>query len=465
MLKIQLVEDEALFAKSVARRLEREGYEVDISPNITLAKDALDNSLPDILLLDVRLPDGSGLDLLSEIRLRDDSAWKALPVIIMTAYGELEDAISAMKLGATDYLKKPVDLDELILTLSKVVANKQIKQQLDYSHVRDSQSIDKTTMIGASKAVIGLRQQIVRIAHLVNKSIDNHPVVLIRGETGTGKDVAARLYHQSGNWHNQPFVHVDCASLPSELIEAELFGYERGAFTNAHQAKAGLIEVAEGGTLFLDEVGELPLELQAKLLNVLERRLVRRLGSTKEIAISAHFVAATNRNLNDMVAEGTFRSDLLFRLNILELILPSLRERTEDINRLVDYFIDKISRRYGLASPVLSPEAIAAMQAYSWPGNIRELQHVLERAVMLCQHGVINSADLLFQTQPAITKIDAFTATTASSQKFEKMTLEEVEKYLIEQSLLRTGGNVSQSARELGLTRMAMRYRMDKYQL
>jgi len=460
MLKIHLVEDETLFAKSVARRLEREGYQVDISPTITQAKVSLESDLADILLLDVRLPDGSGLDLLQEIRSRDDVAWKALPVIIMTAYGELEDAISAMKLGATDYLKKPVDLDELILTLSKVVANKEIKQQLDYSHVRDAQSLDQTTMVGTSKAITALRHQIERISHLVDKSTDNHPVVLICGETGTGKDVAARLYHQYGNWNNKPFVHVDCASLPSELIEAELFGYERGAFTNAHQAKAGLIEVAEGGTLFLDEVGELPLELQAKLLNVLERRVVRRLGSTKEIVISAHFVAATNRNLTDMVAEGTFRSDLLFRLNILELVLPSLRERREDITSLVDYFTDKISRRYGLTSPILSTESLSAMQNYSWPGNIRELQHVLERAVILCQQGVINSADLFLQVQPKVIEPSA-----TSRQPFENMKLEEVEKYLIEQSLLRTRGNVSQSARELGLTRMAMRYRMDKYQL
>jgi len=462
MLKILLVEDETLFAKSVARRLEREVYHVDIAPNITQAKQSLSTSLPDILLLDVRLPDGSGLDLLGEIRARDEQAWQSLPVIIMTAYGELDDAISAMKLGATDYLKKPVDLDELVLTLSKVVANSQIKQQLDYSHVRDSQTVDKTTMVGTSKAVTALRKQIARIAHLVEKSVDNHPVVLIRGETGTGKDVAARLYHQSGSWYDKPFVHVDCASLPSELIEAELFGYERGAFTNAHQAKAGLIEVAEGGTLFLDEVGELPLELQAKLLNVLERRVVRRLGSTKEVAISAHFVAATNRNLNQMVSDGTFRSDLLFRLNILELVLPSLRERSEDITVLVAYFVDKLSRRYGLATPALSSDAITIMKQYSWPGNIRELQHVLERAVMLCQEDIIDGSDLLLQAQSSV--IDSHTS-AESSQRFENMKLEDVEKYLIEQSLLRTNRNVSLSARELGLTRMAMRYRMDKYQL
>ena len=462
MLRIHLVEDETLFAKSVARRMEREGYEVEISSSLTVAQDALNKNVPDILLLDVRLPDGNGLDLLRDIRSREDRDWKILPVIIMAAYGEIDDAISAMKLGATDYLKKPVDLDELVLTVSKVLANKEIKQQLDYSHVRDSHHTDKIiTMIGTSKAVTELRKQIERIALLVEKSIDNHPVLLITGDTGTGKDVAARLYHQSGHWRDKPFVHVDCASLPSELIEAELFGYERGAFTNAHQAKAGLIEVAEGGTLFLDEVGELPLELQAKLLNVLERRVVRRLGSTKEVTVSAHFVAATNRNLNEMVAEGLFRSDLLFRLNILELVLPSLKDRSEDIMLLVAHFVDKLSRRYGLLAPTLSSEAIMTLGQYSWPGNIRELQHVLERAIMLCQHGSINSKDLLLQPQPLTNS----RLSSAESQSFENMKLEDVEKHLIEQSLLRTNKNVSQSARELGLTRMAMRYRMDKYQL
>jgi len=461
MLKVHLVEDETLFAKSVARRIERDGYEVEISATVTQAQLSLENGLPDILLLDVRLPDGSGLDLLREIRMRDDNAWKTLAVIIMTAYGELDDAVSAMKLGATDYLKKPVDLDELMLTISKVLANKQVKQKLDYSHLRDSQLVDKTTLIGSSKAVTVLRQQIVRIAQLVDKSTDTHPVVLIRGETGTGKDVAARFYHQSGSWHDKPYVHVDCASLPNELIEAELFGYERGAFTNAHQAKPGLIEAAEGGTLFLDEVGELPLELQAKLLNVLERRVVRRLGSTKEITISAHFVAATNRNLSAMVAEGSFRSDLLFRLNILELVLPPLTERGDDISLLVVHFVAQISRRYGLSPATLSADALAEIQQYTWPGNIRELQHVLERAVMLCQQSVITSTDLLLQTQAATNN----TTVTSDKVQFEQMKLDDVEKYLIEQALLRNHGNVSQSARQLGLTRMAMRYRMDKYQL
>ena len=462
MINVLLVEDETLFAKSVLRRLEKEGYQGNIVASIDDARQSLQSVLPDILLLDIRLPDGSGLDLLAEIRAREDVNWKSLPVIVMTAYGELDDAISAMKLGATDYLKKPVDLDDLVLTLSKVLATQQLKQQLNYSHVRDRQGLDAIEMIGTSVATQAVRHHLERIAQLVANSRDSHPVMLIRGETGTGKDVAARLYHQLGNWHTQPFVHVDCASLPSELIEAELFGYERGAFTNAHQSKVGLMEVAEGGTLFLDEVGELPLALQAKLLNVIERRVARRLGATKEYPVLAHFVAATNRNLNDMVAEESFRSDLYFRLNVLELELPPLRTREEDIPLLAQHFIEKVSRRYGLKTPELLSDALQSLKHYSWPGNIRELQHVLERAVMLCRNEQIKAEDLSLKTAPERVSENIV---SSDLNQLETMTLDEVEKYLIERALARTANNVSRAARELGLTRMAMRYRMDKYKL
>lgn len=462
MINVLLVEDETLFAKSVLRRLEKEGYKGSIVSTIADAHHSIKTALPDLLLLDIRLPDGNGLDLLAEIRLRDDACWKSLPVIVMTAYGELDDAISAMKLGATDYLKKPVDLDDLTLTISKVLATQQLKQQLTYSHIRDRQAVDTIEMIGTSQAAHDVRHHLGRIAQLVGNSRDSHPVMLIRGETGTGKDVAARLYHQLGDWHMQPFVHVDCASLPSELIEAELFGYERGAFTNAHQAKAGLIEVAEGGTLFLDEVGELPLALQAKLLNLIERRVARRLGTTKEYPVSAHIVAATNRNLDDMVAEGLFRSDLYFRLNVLELELPPLRERKQDILLLAHYFIEKIARRYGLKPPELLDSALQSLLHYSWPGNIRELQHVLERAVMLCRNDQIQADDLVLKIDSSA---KADTIASPILNELEKMTLDEVEKYLIGRALQRTANNVSQAARALGLTRMAMRYRMDKYKL
>jgi DNA-binding NtrC family response regulator len=457
MLNVLLIEDETLFAKSVLRRLEREGHKGVITASLQAGKAALQKTSPDVLLLDVRLPDGNGLDLLREIRSQDNG--KKLPVVMMTAYGELEDAVNAMKLGATDYLKKPVDLDELVLTLSKVMQTQKLSQQLDYSQVRETHGHEQITMIGFSHVMQRLRQQIEHIAGLVDKGRGEHPVILITGDTGTGKDVLARLYHQLGSWRQRPFVHVDCAGLPGELIEAELFGYEKGAFTNAHQAKPGLIEVAEDGTLFLDEVGELPLELQAKLLNVLERRQVRRLGSTREHRVNAHVVAATNRDLKQMVAEGRFRSDLYFRLNVLEIHLPPLHERKEDIAPLAAHFVETVSRRYGLSAPAFSADAVATMNRYSWPGNIRELQHVVERAVMLSQQGMIGPEQLMLHGLPSDNKPEQ------GLEQLTQMTLEQVEQYLIEQALERTAGNVSRAARELGLTRMAMRYRMEKYGL
>lgn len=459
MLNVLLIEDETLFAKSVLRRLQREGHTGAIKASLEAGRAALKTKLPDVILLDVRLPDGSGLDLLKEIRA--NAAWQTLPVVMMTAYGELEDAVTAMKIGATDYLKKPVDLDELVLTLSKVMQTQKLSLQLDYSQVRETHGIEPATMIGYSHTIQAVRQQVERIANLVDKAEQEHPVILVSGETGTGKDVIARIYHQAGSWRHRPYVHVDCAALPAELIEAELFGYERGAFTNAHQAKPGLIEVAEDGTLFLDEVGELPLSLQTKLLNVLERRQVRRLGSTREVPVQAHFIAATNRDLKQMVADGRFRADLFFRLNVLGLHLPPLRERQEDIALLAVHFVDVVARRYGLDAPVFSDDAVQILQSYSWPGNIRELQHVVERAVMLSPQGVIESSQLMLQAPTAATSENDYSGVDSLSE----MTLEQVEKYLIENALEKTAGNVSRAARKLGLTRMAMRYRMEKYQL
>lgn len=459
MLNVLLIEDETLFAKSVLRRLQREGHTGAIKASLEAGRAVLKIKLPDVILLDVRLPDGSGLDLLKEIRA--NAAWQTLPVVMMTAYGELEDAVTAMKIGATDYLKKPVDLDELVLTLSKVMQTQKLSLQLDYSQVRETHGIEPATMIGYSHTIQAVRQQVERIANLVDKAEQEHPVILVSGETGTGKDVIARIYHQAGSWRHRPYVHVDCAALPAELIEAELFGYERGAFTNAHQAKPGLIEVAEDGTLFLDEVGELPLSLQTKLLNVLERRQVRRLGSTREVPVQAHFIAATNRDLKQMVADGRFRADLFFRLNVLGLHLPPLRERQEDIALLAVHFVDVVARRYGLDAPVFSDDAVQILQSYSWPGNIRELQHVVERAVMLSPQGVIESSQLMLQAPTAATSENDYSGV----DRLSEMTLEQVEKYLIENALEKTAGNVSRAARKLGLTRMAMRYRMEKYQL
>lgn len=458
MLNFLLIEDESLFAKSVKRRLEREGHQVKIADNIHRGQEILRNEAPDVLLLDVRLPDGNGLDLLSGIRSEGHPLYN-LPVIMMTAYGELEDAVSAMKYGASDYLKKPVDLDELMLTIDKVVHNHAIRRQLHYSEQRAQKSIQPINIIGSSQQIISIRNQAKQLSDLLNKNKDTTPVVLITGETGSGKGVLARYFHQISQRHDRPFVHVDCAALPEDSVEGELFGQEIISVNEIAKARPGLIEVAENGTLFLDEIAELSLSTQTKLLNVIERRQLRRLGSTKEVPVNSHVIVSTNRDLHQLVASGEFRADLYFRLNVLEIKLPPLRERQHDIAELAQFFIEQFAKRYGIEQPRLAYDAMRQMQQYQWPGNIRELENVLERAVMLCKQSVIEIGDL--SLKPFATNDDSEPALSA----LEKMTIDQVEKYLLENALNRSSGNVSRAARQLGLTRMAMRYRMEKYKL
>lgn len=458
MLNFVLIEDENLFAKSVKRRLEREGHNAIIAGNIHEGKKFLENEAVDVLLLDVRLPDGNGLDLLAEIRA-DGHPLQNLPVIMMTAYGELEDAVSAMKFGASDYLKKPVDLDELILTIDKVVHNHSISRQLQYSEQRAQKSIQPVNLIGSSKQILAIRDQAKQLSDLLDKNKDTTPAVLITGETGSGKGVLAKYFHQISQRHDRPFVHVDCAALPEDSVEAELFGQEIIAINEHAKTRPGLLEVAENGTLFLDEIAELSLSTQTKLLNVLERRQLRRLGSTKEIPVHSQVIVSTNRDLHQLVTSGAFRADLYFRLNVVEVKLPPLRERQQDIAELAQHFIEQFAKRYGIDRPRLAYDAMRQMQQYEWPGNIRELENVLERAVMLCKQSVIEMADL---------SLRAFSNNEAGESALsalEKMTIDEVEKYLLESALNRSSGNVSRAARQLGLTRMAMRYRMEKYKL
>jgi len=456
MLDILLVEDEKLFAKSVLRRLQAAGHDGQIVASIFDAEQQLNQKSFDLLLLDVRLPDGSGLDLLRQLR-QPQSALQSLPVIVMTAYGELKDAVAAMKLGADDYLKKPVDLDELILTIDKVIQTKQLQQQLDFSLIRGRQNNEPVDWVGNSLAVTHLKNALQQLATVMDNHDGGCPVLLLTGETGTGKELAARFFHQSGSWQDQPFVHVDCTALPTETAEAELFGMAANFLPHPHPARPGLIEVAENGTLLLDEISELPLVLQAKLLNVLERRMIRRVGDVAERSVKAHFVVTSNRDLSVLVKEGKFRSDLYYRLNILEQHLPPLRERRQDIVELTEHFVELFARRYRVNQPRLDFEAMRQIQEYTWPGNIRELRHVIERAVMLAQDEMIGTADLLLKfTSEKLPLIPA---------AMQDMTLEQIEKYLLSQTLQQTGGNVSKSARQLGLSRMAMRYRMEKYGL
>ncbi|MGF1645268.1 MAG: sigma-54-dependent transcriptional regulator [Thiotrichales bacterium] len=452
-MNILLIEDELVFAKAVCRRLEAAGYRCTHVATLAGAWQRLRLETPDLILLDMRLPDGGGLEFLQ--RLREDEN-RAVAVVVMTAYGEIEDAVAAMKLGALDYLKKPLDLNELLLVIERAARQSAANRRLEYSRQREARAGAAVEMLGESPSLRAARERLEQVAMLADRAGDP-PTVLLLGETGIGKDLAARLLHHHSRRRERPFVHVDCATLPRELIEAELFGHERGAYTGAQTQRVGLVEAAEDGVLFLDEICELPLELQTKLLALLERRVYRRLGGTLEQRTTAWIVAATNRPVDQMVASGSLRADLYYRLRVLTLRLPALRERRDDIALLARHFLERTARRFGLATPRLTPECIAALQRYDWPGNVRELVHVIERAVLL-GGDTLSVVDLgLGDTTFAPTPANAEPPDSAAS------TLDAAEAALIRRALERHSGNVSAAARELGITRMTLRYRIEKH--
>lgn len=450
--KILIVEDETLFARAVAKHLKRAEFDCECAESLFDARALIKQFLPDLVLLDMRLPDGNGLDLIAEL------IDKNIKVIVMTAYGEVTDAVQAMKLGANDYLKKPIDLEELLLVIKKNEKTFELQTSLDYSKQRNAHTSVSAALLGDSPALESVRMQIERIGQLGHLIEAIPPTVLISGETGTGKDVAARMLHLSCAHKEKPFVHVDCASLPAELIESELFGHERGAFTNAITSRPGLIESAEDGTLFLDEIGEIPLSLQAKLLNVLERRKVRRLGSTKERHVPARIIAASNRDLHAMSNAGQFRSDLYFRLNVISLVMPPLREREGDAVQLANYFMDMTEKRYGLIKHSFGLSALEAIQTYTWPGNVRELRHQISRAVLLTNQKVISAKEIAL---PGHTMVKVMHGLLEDSKSVP--TLDTAEKNMLIAALEVSHNNISKAARHLGITRMKMRYRMEKH--
>jgi len=457
--QVLIVEDEIVFAKAVKKQLQRAGYKSEIAGDLSTAIEKFESLSPDLVLLDMRLPDGSGIDFLEAIKNGQNPN---TAVLVMSAYGELEDAVSAMKLGASDYLKKPVDLDELLINVEKVLDKNELETKLSYSSKREHNASEIVDFVGECPGIVSVRKQIKQIARLTHASNTVPPTVLLLGETGTGKDVVARLLHDGAALGDKPFVQIDCASLPKELIEAELFGHEKGAFTNAHAARTGLIEAAEDGALFMDEIGELPLDLQSKLLAVLERRLMRRVGTTKELPVRAWFIAATNRNVESLVEKGEFRSDLYYRLNVLNIEIPPLRTRGKDIIILAKYFSNQTARRYGFENVGLSDETVQTLMEYSWPGNVREMKHLIERAVMLNGDGEL-SAESLGLTNRMVSGSKG--QSQVGDSNIGDMTLESAEYTLITQALEKANGNVSRAARELDITRMALRYRMKKYNL
>ena len=463
---VLIVDDERTLARAMKAFLAEHGYESEIAGDAEQALLMLPSLHPDVVFCDVRLPAMNGVELLRRIKEFDPT----IPVVMMTAFGSIEGAVESVKLGAFDYVKKPLDLEELKLLADRARETSLMKQELTYLRRRVARAVSFAEVVGKSPAVRAVLEQARQIA-----ALDETPPVLITGETGTGKGLVARTIHASSPRASRPFIDVNCTALPASLMEAELFGYERGAFTDAKESKIGLFEAAEGGFLFLDEIGDVELSLQGKLLRAIEERVVRRVGGIRDRKIDVRILAATNRDLERDVERDRFRRDLYFRLAVLILRLPPLRERGDDILLLAEHYLGEFNAKYGRQVRRLEPRAREALLAYPWPGNVRELSHVIERAV-LWSRGPELSVEHLALTRPAeppprepAPAPAPPAAQTAPPQPQAAPPpggkLEEWERTILEQALREAEGNQSRAAQRLGISRDTLRYRMKKYGL
>lgn len=459
---VLIIEDEATLAKNMAKYLSRHGHEVRVAATGEEGLAQLDEFKPDVVLTDNHLPGMRGLELLSRIRQRDAH----IKLIMITGHGNVQTAVDAMKAGAYDFLSKPVALSELKLLLDKAAGQERIEEVL--SHYQQKQS-GFSKLIGESAPMLALKATIRQVLDAEQAMRDaDPPAVLITGETGTGKELVARALHFEGMRRSRPFIDLNCAAIPTQLLEAELFGHERGAFTDARERKIGLAEAAEGGTLFLDEIGDIDLSLQGKLLKLLEEKTVRRLGSVRDHKVNVRIVAATNRPLEQLVREGKFRSDLYFRLRIIQLALAPLRDRGDDIVLLARHYLSVHGARYGKEKLRFSPQAERTLLNYVWPGNVRELRNIIEQTVLLISGEVIEPAHLtLCATLGAA--LDQRPAAAPGGvcvpQDCEGRKLEDVERATVLEALEKTEWNVTRAAKLLGVSRDTLRYRIEKYNL
>ncbi|QJA06157.1 sigma-54-dependent Fis family transcriptional regulator [Thermosulfurimonas marina] len=446
---VLLVEDEAPQRALLRKYLERRGFRVAESASAAEALSAAE-SLPEIILLDWRLPDEDGLSLLP--KLREKSPLSA--IIMLTAFATVERAVEAMRLGAYHYLTKPVNLEELILIIEKALQERRLRMEVEDLRRRLS-ALSPPEVEGVVAESPAMRE----VLSLIARVAPTEATVLLVGESGTGKEVLAGLLHRLSPRKDQPFLKINCAAIPEGLLESELFGHERGAFTGADRTKPGLLEEAGEGTVFLDEIGELPLSLQAKLLRVLQDGTFRRVGGTRELRCRARIVAATNRDLARMVREGTFREDLYWRLAVITLRLPPLRERREDILPLAEHFLREFSRKYGKELQGFSREALQRLLSHGYPGNVRELRNILERAVILAEGPLITERDLTFPEEDS----------TELTRKLWELPLPEavelLERRRIEEALRLAEGVKTQAAELLGISERALRYKLERYGL
>jgi two-component system, NtrC family, response regulator AtoC len=459
---ILIVEDETILADAISTYLQRHAYATAVAHTGEDGLRCAAHNSPDVAVVDMKLPGIDGLEVLR--RLREVSP--GTEVVMMTAYASVATAVEAMKRGAFDYLTKPLDLHALRVLVDKALAHARMCQELSYLQARHEAGEGLPELVGESLPMQALREQVRRIAMLEAPGGRGAPTVLILGETGVGKELVARVLHYSGPRAAGPLVEIHCAAIPPALLEAEVFGYEKGAYTDAKTAKPGLFEAAEGGTIFLDEIGHMDLALQIKLLKVIEEKTVRRLGGLRAKTLNVRIIAATNRDLETAVAQGAFRADLYYRINVLTVHVPPLRVRGADILLLARHFLARFSRQYGRPAKTLTPAAEALLCAYPWPGNVRELAHVIERAVLLHADATVRAEELgLTNGKSQVPVLVGAAGSVQVDFTAGGIALDEVERQLIVAALQATKWNRTRAALLLGISKETLRYRMEKYQL
>jgi nitrogen regulation protein NR(I) len=456
--QVLIVDDEPNLRKILAAQLSRDGYDVLLAEDGEEGLATLREHHIDLVITDLRMPKVDGMTLLREA-LREDPD---LPIVMITAHGTVDTAVEALKTGAFDYLTKPFDKDEVRQIVGKALKTRQL--------AGEEASQSPTHVPGARFGIIGNSSGLTDLYAVLERVADSPTTVLITGESGTGKELVARALHDHSSRKDKPFIKVNCAAIPKELIESELFGYERGAFTGAVSSKPGRFELANGGTLFLDEIGEIPVEMQVKLLRALQESEFERVGGIKTIRVDVRLVAATNRDLKKLIAQGSFREDLFYRLNVVSIRLPALRERATDIPLLVEHFLTKFNERLKKSVQGVEQDALDVLAGYGWPGNIRELENVMERAVLFCDVQKLTADNLpqevrgggSISTAPPAqdASLSAALSGDAGLKEHVKVAMSRLERDIVSRALAQTGGNVTHAARLLKISRKGLQLKM-----